>query len=101
RTVSGNLIFAPAFTMNFDWSTQRSGEDFRDALDTARRSPVATRAWMDERTLVGDNASLQSVPSVVVTGEVRVGVAPPNAQPLLTHRSSKLVDILKVLLCYS
>ena len=26
---------------------------------------------------------------------------PPEAQALLTHRSSKLLDILKVLLCYS
>ena len=101
RTVSGNLVFAPGFTMNFDWSSQRSGEEFRDALDVARRSANATRAWTDERTLVGDTESLQSIPSVVVTGEVRVGSAPPEAQAMLTHRSSRLVDILKVLLCYS
>ena len=101
RTVSGNLIFAPGFTMNFDWSSQRSGEQFRDTLDVARRSANATRAWIDERTLVGDTQSLQTVPSVVVAGEVHVGSTPPEAQALLTHRSSKLLDILKVLLCYS
>jgi len=45
--------------------------------------------------------SLRSVPSIVVNGEVQVGQAPPGARPLLAHRSSKLVDVLKVLLCYS
>src|SRR5438132_14423995 len=57
RTVSGNLVFAPGFTMNFNWSSQRSGEEFRDALDVARRSANATRSWIDERTLVGDTQS--------------------------------------------
>jgi len=34
-------------------------------------------------------------------GEVRVGSVAPAARLLLTHRSSKLTDVLKVLLCYS
>src|SRR5207244_5823395 len=82
-------------------SARHSGEAFRDALDAARRSAGATRAWLDERTLVGDNTSLSSVPSVVVNGQVQVGTAPPGAMPILTHKSSKLVDVLKALLCFS
>jgi D-alanyl-D-alanine carboxypeptidase/D-alanyl-D-alanine-endopeptidase (penicillin-binding protein 4) len=101
RTVTGNLIVAPGFTMNFDWSTKHSGEEFRETFDAARRSASATRAWIDERTLVADNESLRSVPSVVITGEVQVGPAPAGAIPLVTHKSSKLIDVLKVLLCYS
>lgn len=101
RNVSGNLIVAPGFTMNFDWSAQRSGEDFIDTLDSAKRSTTATRAWLDDRTLVGDSTSLGSVPSVAVSGEVLVGSAPVGAVALITHRSSRLVDVLKALLCYS
>jgi serine-type D-Ala-D-Ala carboxypeptidase/endopeptidase (penicillin-binding protein 4) len=101
RTVTGKLIVAPGFTMNFDWSAKHSGDEFRETVDAARRSESATRAWIDERTLVADNESLRSVPSVVITGEVQVGAAPAGAIPLFTHKSSKLVDVLKVMLCYS
>ncbi len=101
RNITGNLIVAPGFTMNFAWSAQRSGEDFLNTLDSATRSGSATRAWLDERTLVGDTKSLSSVPSVVVSGEVLVGSAPAGAVALLTHKSSRLVDVLKALLCYS
>jgi D-alanyl-D-alanine carboxypeptidase len=38
---------------------------------------------------------------VLITGEFQVGPAPAGAIPLLTHKSSKLVDVLKALLCFS
>ena len=101
RSITGSLIVTPSFTMNFDWSARHSGEMFRDTLDAAKRSAGATRAWIDERTLVGDNNSLNSVPNVVISGEVQIGSAPPGAVPMLTHKSSKLVDVLKALLCFS
>ena len=101
RTVTGSLVVDPGFTMNFDWSAKRAGETCRDALDANRRPAAATRAWLDERTLVGDKESLSSVPSVIINGEVQIGSAAPAAQALITHKSSRLVDILKVLLCYS
>jgi D-alanyl-D-alanine carboxypeptidase/D-alanyl-D-alanine-endopeptidase (penicillin-binding protein 4) len=41
------------------------------------------------------------VPSVVINGEVQIGAAPPGAVPMLTHKSSRLIDVLKALLCYS
>jgi D-alanyl-D-alanine carboxypeptidase/D-alanyl-D-alanine-endopeptidase (penicillin-binding protein 4) len=101
KAVTGNLIVAPGFTMNFDWSARHSGEELREAMDSMTRSASATRAWLDERLLLGDQQSLSSVPSLSIAGEVVVGSTPPQATPLLTRRSSKLVDILKVLLCYS
>ena len=101
RSVTGDLIVAPRFTMNFDWSAQHSGDMLYDTLDVSRRSAAATRAWNDERVALGDSAGLQSVPSVAVMGAVYVDSVPANAHMLLVHRSSKLVDVLKVLLCYS
>src|SRR6185369_9588267 len=48
-----------------------------------------------------DVAALQNVPSVGVMGGVDVAAVAPGAKLLLTQKSSRLVDILKVLLCYS
>jgi D-alanyl-D-alanine carboxypeptidase/D-alanyl-D-alanine-endopeptidase (penicillin-binding protein 4) len=101
RTVSGDLIVAPGFTMNFNWSARGSGESLQQTLDAARRSSEAMRAWAYERTALGDQSSLQTVSSLVVMGDVYVGTVAPGARLLLTHKSSKLTDVLKVLLCYS
>jgi len=101
ETVFGNLIISPSFRMNFDWSPKGSGQQLIDTLDSTRRPAAATRAWMDERMLRGDQKSLQSSPSVAVLGGVIVGSVPAGATPLLVHKSSKLVDLLKVMLCYS
>lgn len=101
KQVTGDLFVAPGFTMNFSSSATRSGEQFYDTLDSTLRRPAATQAWNYERTLLNDRASLENVPSVKVMGGVGVAPVPQAAKLLLTQRSSKLVDILKVLLCYS
>jgi len=101
KQVTGDLIVAPGFTMNFSGSAKRSGERLYDTLDTARRPAEAMRAWNYERTLLNDKASLETVPSLAVMGAVVVEPVAPTAKLLLTQRSSKLIDILKVLLCYS
>lgn len=101
RTVTGDLIVAPRFTMNFSSSSLRSGERLYDTLDATRRPAAAARMWSETRQAAGVNESLQSEPSVAVMGAVYVEAVPPRARMLLTHRSSQLVDVLKVLLCYS
>jgi serine-type D-Ala-D-Ala carboxypeptidase/endopeptidase (penicillin-binding protein 4) len=101
KEVSGDLIVSPGFTMNFASSAQRSGERLYDTLDSTLRYAAATKAWTYERTVLNDPASLETVPSVAVMGGVSVAAVSPTAKLLLTQRSSKLVDILKVLLCYS
>jgi D-alanyl-D-alanine carboxypeptidase/D-alanyl-D-alanine-endopeptidase (penicillin-binding protein 4) len=101
KQVSGSLIVAPGFTMNFSSSAHQSGEQLRDTLDATLRYAEATRAWNYERSLLNDRSSLETVSSVAVMGEVSVAPVLPTAKLLLTQRSSKLVDILKVLLCYS
>ncbi|GEM_PF-218205 len=101
RTVSGNLIVPYGFTMNFDWSALRSGESLYDTLDSTRRPTAATQAWFQQRSAMGDEASLQSAPSVAVMGAVIVDSVPPNSRVILTHNSPKLIDVLKPMLCYS
>lgn len=101
RKVTGNLVIAPGFTMNFGASARRSGDSLYDTLDSTLRSTEAMRAWTYERTSLRDLQSLQINPSVAVMGEVGLGSVAPGARLLLTHNSSKLTDVLKVLLCYS
>jgi D-alanyl-D-alanine carboxypeptidase/D-alanyl-D-alanine-endopeptidase (penicillin-binding protein 4) len=101
RSVTGDLIVAPGFTMNFDWSARRSGSDLHDTLDAGHRSNVAMVGWSEERAALGDIAAAKAIPSVAVNGDVRVGVVPTGASLILLHSSGKLTDILKVLLCYS
>jgi serine-type D-Ala-D-Ala carboxypeptidase/endopeptidase (penicillin-binding protein 4) len=101
KQVTGDLVVAPGFTMNFSASASRSGDRLYDTLDATRRYAEAVRAWNYERTLLNDRASLETSPSVAVMGEVVVAPVAPSAKLLLTQKSSKLVDILKVLLCYS
>ncbi|HEX4899256.1 MAG TPA: D-alanyl-D-alanine carboxypeptidase, partial [Pyrinomonadaceae bacterium] len=101
RTITGDLIVAPGFTMNFNWSARSSGERLYDTLDSTLRPAEAAGAWTFARTTNGTQATMQTVPSVAVMGDVYVNPVAPGAKLLLTHQSSKLTDILKVLLCYS
>ena len=101
KTVSGDLVIAPGFTMNFSPSAQRSGERFYDTLDAERRPAAATRAWYDSRVALRDAEGLRVAPSVAVMGAVYVGAVPKGARSISTHYSPQLSDVLKVLLCYS
>jgi len=101
RVVTGDLVVAPRFTMNFSASSQRSGERFYDTLDAERRPAAATRAWYDSRVALRDAEGLKANPSVAVMGAVYVDAVPQGARAVSTHYSPPLVDVLKVLLCYS
>lgn len=101
RTVTGDLIVAPRFTMNFNWSARRSGEKLYDVLDATLRPAAAESAWSYSRSLARENIAGQPTPSVAVMGEVAVSTVPAGARLLSTHHSSTLIDVLKVLLCYS
>ncbi len=100
NTITGDLVVPVGFTMNFGWSAKRSGDQLYESLDSTLRSAAATQAWLDDRSLVGDQDN-QTVPTVTVKGSVRIDSVAPGARLLLAHKSSQLSDILKVLLCYS
>lgn len=104
RTVTGDLIVAPQFTLNYSSSALRSGERFYDVLDATRRPSSASRAWLASRDLASDRqavAPTTPAPSVAVMGAVYTGTLPAGARSLVSHKSSTLTDILKVLLSYS
>ncbi|MFN2415862.1 MAG: D-alanyl-D-alanine carboxypeptidase [Pyrinomonadaceae bacterium] len=101
KTVTGDLVVAPRFTMNFSPSSQRSGERLYDTLDAERRPAAATRAWYESRVALRDAEALRSTPSVAVMGAVYVASVPAGARAVSTHYSPVLSDVLKVLLCYS
>ncbi|HSE25145.1 MAG TPA: D-alanyl-D-alanine carboxypeptidase [Pyrinomonadaceae bacterium] len=101
KQVTGDLVIAPGFTMNFNSSSRRSGEQLYDTLDSTLRHADAINAWNYQRALLKESTAPETVPSVAVMNAVLVGPVAPNAKLLLTQKSSKLVDILKVLLCYS
>jgi serine-type D-Ala-D-Ala carboxypeptidase/endopeptidase (penicillin-binding protein 4) len=102
REILGDLIVSPGFTMNFSSSAKRSGEQLYDTFDSTLRNAAAVRAWNYERTVLKDASNgVEAMPSVAVMGGVAVGPVSPTAKLVLTHKSSKLVDVLKVLLCYS
>ncbi|HVG30638.1 MAG TPA: D-alanyl-D-alanine carboxypeptidase [Pyrinomonadaceae bacterium] len=101
RTVTGDLVVSPGFTLDFQPSALRSGERFYDTLDSTRRPAAATNSWYEECQAKNDQACFTSVPSVAVMGAVYVAPVPAGATVLLTQRSSTLADVLKVLLCYS
>jgi D-alanyl-D-alanine carboxypeptidase/D-alanyl-D-alanine-endopeptidase (penicillin-binding protein 4) len=100
RVVTGNLIVSPGFTMNFNWSARRSGERLYDTLDSSLRPAEAISSWTYARSIAGDTTQ-QASPSVAVMGEVSVNAVTQGAKLLFTQQSSKLTDVLKVLLCYS
>src|SRR6185369_16025075 len=101
KQVAGDLVIAPGFTMNFNSSSRRSGEQLYDTLDSTLRYADAINAWNYQRALLKESTAPETVPSVAVMNAVLVGPVAPTAKLLLTQKSSKLVDILKVLLCYS
>jgi len=101
KQVTGDLVVAPGFTMNFNSSSRRSGEQLYDTLDSTLRYAEAINAWNYQRALLKESTAPEMVPSVAVMNAVVVGPVAPTAKLLLTQKSSKLVDILKVLLCYS
>lgn len=101
RTVTGDLVIAPGFTMNFNRSARTSGERLYDTLDATLRPAGATKAWDFVRVAMRQQPSQSTTPSVAVMGDVFVNPVAPGAKLLLTHQSSKLTDVLKILLCYS
>jgi D-alanyl-D-alanine carboxypeptidase/D-alanyl-D-alanine-endopeptidase (penicillin-binding protein 4) len=99
RSVMGDLVVTDNFAMNYSGSSLRSAEMLFATLDASKRSPAATRAWLEHLTTLG--LTIYGVPSVSFTGKSYVQAIPSNLHILFTHESTTLRDIIKATLCYS
>lgn len=100
QKVTGDLLVAPNFTINYNPSALRSGVVFYDTLDATRRSAAAVNAWHNYLKTNSPNQP-RAIPSVAVMGAVTADILPTNLRLLATHESSPLKDILKACLSYS
>ena len=101
RNVTGDLVVTDKFIMGFTESTQRSGQALLASLDAGKRSPAATRAWLDFLVSSGKGNQMTSMPSIGVAGSLYVDIIPNTAKLLFSHESAPLREIVKVTNCYS
>lgn len=101
RNVTGDLIVTDNFAMNYSYSVSRSSETLFATLDASKRSPAATRVWLNYLTNSGMASQVSDVPSVTFTGHVFVQPIPSSLKLLFSHESAPMRDIIKATLCYS
>ncbi len=101
HSIHGDLIVTDNFAMNYSSSAARSGETLFADLDASKRSPAATRVWLNYLTNSGQTGRVGGIPGVTFTGALYVQGIPSNLNLLFTHESAPLRDIIKATLCYS
>ena len=101
RNVDGNLIVTGDFAMNHSSATSRTSQVLFASLDASKRSPAATRAWLNFLNNTGRANKGYSIPSVTFTGTASVQPIPASLRVLFTHESAPMRDIVKATLCYS
>lgn len=101
RSVSGDLIVTDNFVMNYSGSSLLSGQGLFAAMDLAKRSPAATRVWLNHLSYSGQYGKVNATPGVSFTGSVYVQPIPSSLHLLFTHESAPVREILKATLCYS
>ncbi len=101
RVVTGDLIVTDNFVMNYSGSSLASGQSLFAAMDASRRSPAATRAWLNYLSYSGKYGQTNGIPSVTFTGSVYAQPIPSSLQLLFTHESAPIREIIKATLCYS
>lgn len=94
RRITGNLVVAGKFSMNFQADPATAGGWLKQGLDSARWTAEAAR---QHAALPAGTAR----PQVVIEGSVQVVPAPPAFTPVLRHRSLPLTQILKAMNIFS
>jgi D-alanyl-D-alanine carboxypeptidase/D-alanyl-D-alanine-endopeptidase (penicillin-binding protein 4) len=95
KRVTGNLIIAGKFYMNFELDPLKSGELLKQGLNSQIWPPEAAAQY---QTLPPNTPK----PEVVIEGNVQVSQTPDvNAQPLVKHYSLPLAELIKKMNQYS
>ena len=94
RQVTGKLIVAGNFEMNFEANPLQSGELLKQGLN-ADLWPSEAEAQYQQL------APGTARPQVVIAGGVERGELPANAQPILRRQSMPMVDLVKAMNIYS
>ena len=101
RSVTGDLIVTDNFAMNYSNSVAHSSEALYATMDASKRSPAATRVWLNYLANAGRSNEGSSLPSVAFTGKVYVQPIPSSLKLLFLHESAPMREIIKATLCYS
>jgi D-alanyl-D-alanine carboxypeptidase/D-alanyl-D-alanine-endopeptidase (penicillin-binding protein 4) len=101
RNVTGDLVVTGDFTMNYSESVARSSQALFATLDSSKRSPAATGAWLNYLRNSGKGGYSGGIPSITFTGSVYAQPIPSNLKLLFTHESTPMREIIKATLCYS
>lgn len=95
KQVKGNLVITGKFYMNFEPSSVKSGNVFKQSLNAQLWPPAAQAQY---QTLPPGTAK----PQVAIAGSVQVSPsAPSNVKPLIRHYSFPLAELLKKMNQYS
>jgi D-alanyl-D-alanine carboxypeptidase/D-alanyl-D-alanine-endopeptidase (penicillin-binding protein 4) len=101
RSVTGDLIVTDNFVMNYSSSSLVSGQTLIATIDSAKRTPAATKVWLNHLSYSGKYGMVQGIPGVTFSGMAYVQAIPNNLDHLFTHESAPIREILKATLCYS
>jgi D-alanyl-D-alanine carboxypeptidase/D-alanyl-D-alanine-endopeptidase (penicillin-binding protein 4) len=101
RFVTGNLYVTDNFSINYAQSPSISAQAMFNDLDMYKRSPSATKAWLDYLAYSGRLNQVPGTPTVTFTGQPFVSGVPSNLRLLFTHESTPMKEIIKATLCYS
>lgn len=101
RSISGDLVVTDNFAMNYSGSPVASAQALLVTMDASRRTPTATRSWLNYLAYSGKQATVTGNPSVTFGGASYVQPMPSTLHLLFTHESTQLREIIKATLCYS
>lgn len=95
KEVTGDLIVVPPFYMNFEANPETAGNLFKEGINASVWSSAALTQY---HTLPPGTPR----PQVNIQGDVRVSEAtPPQLQPLVSHQSFPVAELLKKMNQYS